>query len=243
MTGLAPLAAGASEGDEKAREEKEQAGEWMSEEAAEQEGYRQQHYGPLQNGEEPHGREQTKAPAEEEEELPRPVPEISYRQTQDGRKIIDYQPPSLDPNPAPREETPMQPSVEFSSSFEVSKAPPAEETPMQPSVEFPSYLENNESAGNESKDFEASSDEEIPLRGNRRMEPSEEWEVEEVSFPPLGSAVFGPGGSPLASLDEARRLLEVGDNGKARELLEELAESDERGTRAQAQALIDRHDL
>ncbi len=43
------------------------------------------------------------------------LPEVPLetRQTDDGREIIDYRPPTLEESPPSREETPLQPSVEF----------------------------------------------------------------------------------------------------------------------------------
>lgn len=130
-----------------------------------------------------------------------PLPEIATRRLDDGREIIDYRPPSLDDDPAPREETPMQPSVEFTPS-RLDEAP--EEEP-----------------------------EALP----------QEWEVEEVSFPPLEADNVGSSSSAATErLAEARRLVDAGEAGRARSLLGELVLSDDPAIHDAAAALLNRLD-
>ncbi|WP_302138806.1 FimV/HubP family polar landmark protein [Halomonas alkalicola] len=160
------------------------------------------------------------APAAPEEQVPRadpgpepelpsepePEPEplqVTTRRLEDGSEIIDYRPPALDPSPAPREETPMQPGIDFTPEKGGESAPDGGE------------------------------DDELP----------QEWEVEEVSFPPLeaDNGGFSPGAAP-ERLAEARRLVDAGEAGRARELLAELAESDDPAIRDEARALLGRLD-
>jgi len=124
--------------------------------------------------------------------------------------IIDYRPPSLEANPTPREETPMQPSVDFTpSGLGGVDRPPA-------------------TSG----------------QGSGRDLP-EEWDVEEVAFPPLSrdNAHFSSAAaSPTSSLAEARRLLDAGERGQARAFLESLLdETDDPDVRQEARELLDQH--
>ncbi|WP_253451249.1 FimV family protein [Halomonas sp. Y3] len=130
-----------------------------------------------------------------------PLPEIATRRLDDGREIIDYRPPSLDDDPAPREETPMQPSVEFTSP-----------RPVEAPDEEPEAL-------------------------------PQEWEVEEVSFPPLDpDNVQSSSSAAREQLAEARRLLEAGEAEQARELLGKLMLSEEPAIHDEAAALLTRLD-
>ncbi|PRY71885.1 FimV/HubP family polar landmark protein [Halomonas ventosae] len=154
--------------------------------------------------EQPHEASVEQAP-EPADELPS-VP-LATRQADDGREIIDYRPPALEERPAPREETPMQPSVEFTSS-----------------------------AGGDGESADA-----MPgIRAERDM--PEEWDVEEVAFPPLSrdNAHFSAAASSTSTLAEARRLLDAGEAGQARALLESLIdESDDPDARQEARELLD----
>ncbi|MDI5985833.1 FimV/HubP family polar landmark protein [Halomonas sp. M4R5S39] len=148
--------------------------------------------------------------AREDEPPPAPrspsAPPPSRRADEAGRNIIDYRPPTLDPSPAPRGETPMQPSVEFSPAE--SKAP--------------------------------GDDDHGPAGG------ADDWEVEEVAFPPLDrdNEWLSAGASSASTLAEARRLLDEGEVERARPLLHRLAEgADDPSVREEARALITRHDL
>lgn len=128
---------------------------------------------------------------------------------EDGRDIIDYRPPSLEANPEPREETPMQPSVDFT----------------------PSGL-----GGEDAPSVTAG-----PHDGRAL---SEEWDVEEVAFPPLSrdNAHFSAAASPASTLAEAQRLFDAGERGQARALLESLIEeSDDPDARQEARDLLDQH--
>ncbi|MGM0784824.1 MAG: FimV/HubP family polar landmark protein [Pseudomonadota bacterium] len=136
--------------------------------------------------------------------------------------VIDYQPPALDSEPAAREETPMQPSVDF--------------TPR----------ESADESGGSVEDAQAPSlgDESPPLAVTSAS--GEGWEVEEVAFPPLDDDNGRPFSAALAddSLDEARRLIEAGESERARALLQRLlVESDTDELREAARSLIEHHRL
>ncbi|MEQ6890064.1 FimV/HubP family polar landmark protein [Halomonas sp. CS7] len=130
-------------------------------------------------------------------------------QADDGRDIIDYHPPSLEANPAPREETPMQPSVDFTPSGQ---------------------------GGGDASPASAVS------RADRDL--PEEWDVEEVAFPPLSedNAHFSAAAFPTSTLAEARRLLDAGERGQAQALLESLIdETGDPDARQEARELLDQH--
>ncbi|MFY0990414.1 FimV/HubP family polar landmark protein [Halomonas sp. C05BenzN] len=142
------------------------------------------------------------SPDESRDDAPPSGPPLANRIDDLGRDIIDYRPPTLDPSPSPREETPMQPSVEFSTSGDTG-------APAEPAA-------------------------------------SDDWEVEEVAFPPLDrdNEWLSAGASSSPKLAEARRLLEAGEIDQARPLLRRLADaSDDPVAREEARELITRHDL
>lgn len=142
-------------------------------------------------------------------------PPLSRQQS--APEVIDYQPPPLDPEPAAREETPMQPSVEFTTQRGESDV-----------------AASSEQSGSDGAELAA------------RRDDAAQWDVEEVAFPPLDQDNGGSQDSSeqLDDLDEARRLLEVGDTERARGLLEPLLDSaDDPRLRMQAQELIDRYRL
>ncbi|SFU33000.1 FimV/HubP family polar landmark protein [Halomonas korlensis] len=143
-----------------------------------------------------------------------PAPELNSREAEQGRDIIDYQPPALDPAPAARQETPMQPSIEFTSSFEA-----------------PSRTPEPVGAGSSSSGT---------FFGGVR---SNDWDVEEVAFPPLDQDNSSPSAGAASALGEARELLQAGDVKQARSLLMDLAADDDATTREEAQSLLTRHDL
>lgn len=101
---------------------------------------------------------------------------------------------------------------------------------MQPSVEFTS----SGAGGGRSAAV-------MPgIRADRDM--PEEWDVEEVAFPPLSrdNAHFSAAASSTSTLVEARRLLEAGEAGQARALLESLVDvSDDPDAREEARELLD----
>ena len=133
---------------------------------------------------------------------------VTTRRLEDGSEIIDYRPPALDPSPAPREETPMQPGIDFTSE------------------------EGGANAQGGNLDDDAVDD-----------TPAQEWEVEEVSFPPLEADNEGFASSAAAErLAEARRLVDAGDAARARGQLDTLVESDDSATRDEARALLERLD-
>ncbi|WP_404297854.1 FimV/HubP family polar landmark protein [Halomonas sp.] len=146
--------------------------------------------------------------------------EVATRRLEDGREIIDYRPPTLNPSPAPREETPMQPGIDFSSD-DLGLAEKGAGFDDGASLDRP-----------EAGDDDAV-DEALP----------HEWEVEEVSFPSLeaDNDNFSSSAAP-ESLAEARRRVEAGDGGRARELLNELKSSDDPAIRDEAVALLRRLD-
>lgn len=167
-----------------------------------------------------------------EDEAPRPAVEpepepaqherleVATRRLEDGREIIDYRPPALSPSPAPREETPMQPSIDFSSDDLGLGEKGA-------GFDDGDSLDRPEGKGDGT--------DEAPL--------PHEWEVEEVSFPPLDAdnGSFSPSAAP-DRLAEARRRVEAGEGGRARELLNELSLSDDPAIRDEAAALLRRLD-
>ncbi|HSH56526.1 MAG TPA: FimV/HubP family polar landmark protein [Halomonas sp.] len=125
------------------------------------------------------------------------VPESERRSASERvpHEVLDYRPPALDASSS-REETPMQPSVEFTT-----------EGLGRDSVEAPvdhSFADN--------------------------------WEVEEVSFPPL-QADTGE-----FSVSAAQRLIDAGEVDRARERLDELRQSSDPVIRADALALLRRLD-
>ncbi|MDZ7853136.1 MAG: FimV/HubP family polar landmark protein [Halomonas sp.] len=142
---------------------------------------------------------------EESEEFPT-VP-LTTRETDDGRNVIDYSPPTLEERTAPREETPMQPSVEFT----------------------PSGTGDGATADT------------VP--GNKPdSDANEEWDIEEVAFPPLSqdNAHFSARASASSTLAEARRLLDADAADQARALLESLIdESDDQDVRQEARELLE----
>lgn len=135
--------------------------------------------------------------------------------------MIDYQPPPLDPEPGRREETPMQPSIDFATTM-------SSPTTMSGKEEVP-----EESAGGERENHshDAGRRSDTPPMGE------EEWEVEEVAFPPLERDNEGAGGSlaEFNDLEEAQRLLDVGATERAHALLQRLRDG-AADPRLQAQA-------
>ncbi|SDJ38118.1 FimV/HubP family polar landmark protein [Billgrantia gudaonensis] len=136
--------------------------------------------------------------------------------------VIDYQPPALDSPAATPEETPMQPSVDF--------------TPRDGTTDDPGAAESGRS----------------PALGDESPSPvaaaasGEDWEVEEVAFPPLDDDNGRPFSAALAddSLDEARRLIDAGESERARALLQRLlVESGDDELCDAARGLLDRHRL
>lgn len=168
------------------------------------------------------------APLAPEEEAP--LPEVPTRQRDDGTEVIDYRPPSLETPGAPREETPMQPSVDFTPE---GLGLAEKGAGFDPGKSLTRADAEPGSAGEEGAQQGAAADE--PL--------SEAWEVEEVSFPPLdpdnGKLA---GGGESDRLAEAHRLVEGGEAGRARELLDELAGSDDPAIRDEALVLRRRLD-
>lgn len=157
------------------------------------------------------------AESEAEPEEASPLPEVATRSLDDGREVIDYRPPSLDASSPSREETPMQPSVDF--------------TPGGLGVaEKGAGFDEGESLSR----GDAGKASERPL--------GSDWEVEEVSFPPLHADNEWFSVSAAERLAETRRLVEAGEAGQARELLDELRRSDDPAIRDEALALLRRLD-
>ncbi|SEK47785.1 FimV/HubP family polar landmark protein [Halomonas daqiaonensis] len=172
-------------------------------------GVTQEHGAPEKGGEleEPGEHEMPSEPEQPETAEEFSTASLSTRQADDGREVIDYNPPTLEEHYAPREETPMQPSVEFT----------------------PSGAGDGDTA-----DTVAGSKSESDV--------SEEWDIEEVAFPPLSqdNANFSAAASASSSLAEARRLLDAGAAAQARALLESLIdESDDPDARQEARELLD----
>lgn len=129
--------------------------------------------------------------------------------------VIDYRPPSLDPEPAPRIETPMQPSIEFPRMDAIDDSLSASESEPSP-------------------------------REEPSLDEAEQWEVEEVAFPPLerdNGATLGES-AQWEELSEARRLLESGEVERARPLLQRLSQGAESPRlREEVEALITHYRL
>lgn len=157
------------------------------------------------------------AESEAETDEASPLPEVTTRSLDDGREVIDYRPPTLDDSAPAREETPMQPSVEF--------------TP------------GNLGMAEKGAGFD---EEQSPPRGDADKASERplgsDWEVEEVSFPPLHADNERLSVSAAERLAETRRLVEAGEAGQARELLDELRRSDDPAIRDEALALLRRLD-
>lgn len=154
-----------------------------------------------------------------------PPPSADRRREPD---IIDYQPPRLDPEPAPREETPMQPGIDFTTEPAGSEEEPAgeEREPTAPADAGEASSSNVRSGADED-----------------RIPPDEEWEVEEVSFPPLdpdNGELYA--NAAREQLDEARRLIEAGEPESARELLGKLLLDDDPAIGDEAATLLTRLD-
>ncbi|MEQ6917220.1 FimV/HubP family polar landmark protein [Halomonas aquatica] len=136
-------------------------------------------------------------------------------QSEDGSNFIDYLPPALEEKSAPREETPMQPSVDFTPSETGDAGDTADAGETTPASRFRSGRD-------------------VP----------EDWDVEEVAFPPLSgdNAHFSAAASSTSTLAEARRLLDAGESGQARALLESLIdESNDPDVRREAREWLDQH--
>lgn len=162
-----------------------------------------------------------------QDDEPGPAPPLDRKGEQatvtPAADMIDYRPPTLDPEPGRREETPMQPSIDF----------PATGTGMGEEAEATD--DNREGAPVEAE----------PLGQAPRAE-EEEWEVEEVAFPPLERDNDHASDTRAGSddLDEARRLLEVGATERAHALLKRLLQSTaDPGLQAQARELITHYRL
>jgi pilus assembly protein FimV len=129
--------------------------------------------------------------------------------------VIDYRPPRLDPEPAPRIETPMQPSIEFPRMDAIDDSLSASESEPSP-------------------------------REEPSLDEAEQWEVEEVAFPPLdrdNGATLGES-AQWEELSEARRLLESGEVERARPLLQRLSQGAESPRlREEVEALITHYRL
>ncbi|MEQ5802453.1 FimV/HubP family polar landmark protein [Halomonas sp. H10-9-1] len=146
-----------------------------------------------------------------------PLPEVATRRLDDGREVIDYRPPSLDASAPTRTETPMQPSVDFTSEgLGVAR----------------------KGAGFGEGEGQSRGD----AGGASERSVADGWEVEEVSFPPLQADNERLSASAAERLAETHRLVETGESGRARELLDELSRSDDPAIRDEALALLRRLD-
>ncbi|MCE9665062.1 hypothetical protein LY622_16660 [Halomonas sp. M5N1S17] len=138
------------------------------------------------------------------------------------RDMIDYRPPTLDPEPGRREETPMQPSIDF----------PTTGTGMGEEVEATD--DNKEGASVDAEHL-----------GQAPRAEDEEWEVEEVAFPPLDrdNEAASDSLAGFDELEEARRLLDVGATERAHAMLQRLRDSADPRLQAQAKELITHYRL
>ncbi|MDY7115240.1 FimV/HubP family polar landmark protein [Halomonas sp. SSL-5] len=166
----------------------------------------------------PEAEQEQEQEQEQEPEEASPLPEVATRRLDDGREVIDYRPPSLDDSTPTREEMPMQPSVDFTT----------------------------EGLGVAEKGAGFDEGASLP-RGDAGEGPgvrplADDWDVEEVSFPPLQADNGGFSMSAAEPLAETHRLVEAGESGRARELLDELSRSDDPAIRDEALALLRRLD-
>ncbi|MGL6214471.1 FimV/HubP family polar landmark protein [Billgrantia desiderata] len=129
--------------------------------------------------------------------------------------VIDYRPPRLDPEPAPRQETPMQPSIEFPRMDAIGDSPSTPQSEPSP-------------------------------REKPSLDVEEQWEVEEVAFPPLDrdNSATPDDSTQWKELSEARRMLESGEFERARPLLQRLSHGAESPRlREEVEALITHYRL
>ncbi|RTR05383.1 FimV/HubP family polar landmark protein [Halomonas nitroreducens] len=167
-----------------------------------------------------------------------PLPQVDSRINEEGREIIDYRPPSLDRKAPVRQETPMQPSVDFTPGGQQASGDAVAAQAHDPSR----WEVENDDAAAQARDpsrWEVESDD----AAAQARDPSR-WEVEEVAFPPLGGDNGASAGaaSSTATLGEARHLIDLGEEREARILLERLLEeSHDAGAREEARELLDRH--
>ncbi|MDI4637559.1 MULTISPECIES: FimV/HubP family polar landmark protein [Halomonadaceae] len=161
--------------------------------------------------------------------------------------MIDYRPPTLEPEPAGHEETPMQPSVEFPPSqapaadqhevpFGGEEAPADDEDTDTPAV--------GEDAGSNLAELMRQAD--TPSRSSTFGVNEQELDIEEVAFEPLHLDNSWPADSPpkaRALVSDAEALLEQGDHDQAQGLLARALEEGDSETREQASRLIAQHNL
>ncbi|MCE8025868.1 FimV/HubP family polar landmark protein [Billgrantia aerodenitrificans] len=148
-----------------------------------------------------------------------PAEELQARPAQQAVPIewdvIDYRPPRLDPEPAPRVETPMQPSIEFPRMDAIDDSLSVSES--EPSPREESSLDEEERWEVEEVAFP-------PLERDNGATPDESVQWEELS--------------------EARRLLESGEVERARPLLQRLSQGAESSRlREEVEALITHYRL
>ncbi|PMR77004.1 type IV pilus assembly protein FimV [Billgrantia endophytica] len=127
----------------------------------------------------------------------------------ENRGVIDYQPPPLDTEPARREETPMQPGIDFPPG--IGEPDTDAEEGVEPGTD--------RLPGTENVEWEVEEVVFPPLDRDNEGAP--------------GNPVS------VGDLDEARRLLEAGDTDRARALLRRLVDgSDDPGLRTKARNLL-----
>ncbi|MGQ4880204.1 FimV/HubP family polar landmark protein [Billgrantia sp. LNSP4103-1] len=148
-----------------------------------------------------------------------PMPEPPSRPMQKEARVewdvIDYQPPPLDPKPAPRTETPMQPSIDF---------PLVGEGDGQPEEAEPVASASGAAADNKEVEWEVEEVAFPPLDPDNGAGPEMPAQPDDLA--------------------DARRLLESGEVERARALLQRVLEGAEAPRlRDEAQALITHYRL
>lgn len=161
------------------------------------------------------------AQADETEDLEAFPPTPQTASLRSSSNVIDYRPPSLDAEPAPRTDTLLQPSIEFApADTAVSERDTAAKGARSPA----------EQAHDMARDLDES-----------------QWEVEEVAFEPLHLDNKGPAdASPKSSLRLvvlARQLLDAGERSQAHELLLQVLDHGDATLCEEARDLLSQHNL
>ena len=160
-------------------------------------------------------------------------------------RVIDYRPPTLEPDVAAPEETLMQPSVEFpqSQTPAASRADASadDEEMLFDGEDTPAI---GEDAGSNLAELMRQAD--TPSRSSTHGVNEEELDIEEVAFEPLhldnGQSADSPP-EARALVGDAEALLKQGDHDQAQGLLARALEEGDGETREQASRLIAQHNL
>ncbi|MGB8712654.1 MAG: FimV/HubP family polar landmark protein [Onishia taeanensis] len=160
-------------------------------------------------------------------------------------RVIDYRPPTLEPDVAAPEETLMQPSVEFPQSQTAAASrgdvSADDEEALSDGEDTPAV---GEDAGSNLAELMRQAD--TPSRSSAHGVNEEELDIEEVAFEPLhldnGQSADSPP-EARALVGDAEVLLKQGDHDQAQGLLARALEEGDGETREQASRLIAQHNL